>query len=191
MDNGGLRYPIDRRSNFSAMPKGGYTNIVSEAQTNLLMIRAANKISSEYEPYPLGIQNINQIKNWSPNGAPWDFKPQRDYLNPNSLYIMNGVAQQYEVAGNALWGAGMKAIGVPEWEAKLAAQAASLRDNNLKFDDPREQDAISYAYRASAVTSSPDESFFATDETSSSAAGRSLLYPNKPNTNMMRSVYGK
>jgi RHS repeat-associated protein len=184
--NSGVRYPLGQ---LFTVPKGGFTDIVSEKQVGFLMLSAANKISAEHDSLPLSIPNPTKIVNWSATGKPWDFKWQTDYLDPKSLYLMNGVAQQYDVAGNALWAAGMKKIGVPELAAKAGAEYYSLKSTG-KLDDARDQAGISYGYQYFDTSSTYNSFSFAGADTSS-AAGGYVIYPNKPNTNMTRSVYNK
>lgn len=97
--------------------------------------------------------------------------------------------------GNVNWGAGLNALGVSESTAKMGAQYQSLRVNGA-FDDPRDQEAISFGYslslpgfRGSGASGSWDSR--ASGSWGAGAAGGFLLYPNKSNLNMMQSVYSK
>jgi hypothetical protein len=133
-----------------------------------------------------------EIVNQSLPGQPWDTK---QYLPYASTFIVNGKAEQRDYVGNVAWGAGLNALGVGETTARLGAQGQSILAHGT-LDDPRDQEAISFGYTL------PLPSFQGAGATGSwgsgvsgswdsSANGGFVIYPNKPNTNMMQSVYSK
>jgi len=150
-------------------------------------MKAADKIDAEHQPVLGVFPNYRQITDMSREGKSWDFKWQRSYLDPSYLYMMNETAQQYDVAGNAMWAAGMKQIGVPELTARLGAQGYSMWSDH-KLDDPRDQFGIKYGYQPKLSAEVID---FDVNSLSSAANGGFVIYPNKANLNMTRAVYSK
>lgn len=140
-----------------------------------------------------GDASLREVRIQSGEGRPWDTKHS---LSNTSAYIINGKAELNDYVGNVTWGAGVNALGVGEGMARMGAQYQSLFRKNGGFDDPRDQEAISFGYtlplpsfRGSGASGSWDSG--ASGSWGASAGGGFLLYPNKSNLNTMRSVYRK
>jgi RHS repeat-associated protein len=106
-------------------------------------------------------------------GQPWDTK---QYLPPTSVYAINGKVELRDYVGNAIWGSGLNALGISQGAALAGAQIQGAL-SSVWQEDPRDQEAILFGY---SLPSS-----------SSQSGGGLLIYPNKPNTNQMQSVYSK
>jgi hypothetical protein len=117
------------------------------------------------------------------NGCTWDTK---QFLPYTSVYALNGKAELRDYVGNAIWGAGVNSLGISKG---LALFGASLqgKGSSLGIEDSRDQEAVRFGY---TMPTSP-QTGGASGSWDSSAAGGFLLYPNKPNTNQIQSVYSK
>ena len=100
------------------------------------------------------------------------------------MYIVNGVAQRNDYVGNVVWGATVRDYGVSEFVAHRGADYQSYTaDNGLWLDAPRDSAAISAGFDWNIN--------YADWGGSAGAGGGFVLYPSRPNTNMMSSVYRK
>lgn len=96
-----------------------------------------------YYDYPDDyINNYDYVRKESPEGKSMD---QKRFLNKKSLYIFNGIAMNYAEAGNAIWGAAIKRLGINFGIAQFGAEIYSLYANK-HFDQYNEVWAYTIGY---------------------------------------------
>lgn len=132
---------------------------------------------------------ITQVINQGMGGGSLDFKQS---LNPADLFTFNGELQTHDSLGNSAFAASLTQLGFSELSIRGGSQIQALIQTH-RLDMPGDQPALGAGInfnftKPSLFNTSPSNQFF-----SSPAAGNGgfVLYPNKPNTNMMRAVYSK
>jgi hypothetical protein len=180
----GATYPMGAGVIERTVQQGkSFDAVFDTKQTSALIDWGRSYIQNNRINGATGDAGFLEIAKQSGEGKPWDTK---HFLPPTSVYAINGKAELRDYVGNAIWGAALNSLGTSEWVARGGAQVQSIWANG-SLDDQRDQAAIHFGYTlpTSLQTSG------ATGSLGSSAAGGFLLYPNKPNTNQMQSVYSK
>ncbi|MFC5771194.1 RHS repeat-associated core domain-containing protein, partial [Thauera sinica] len=157
-----------------------FDNVIGAIQTAKIVDWGVSHIQNNRLSGASGDASLSEVNRQSGEGRVWDTK---QFLSPTSVYAINGKVELRDYVGNAIWGAGLRSLGISELVARIGAQVQSIRANG-SLDDPRDQQAIHFGYNF--PSSSNGGGGLGTD-----AADGFLLYPNKPNTNQMQSVYSK
>jgi hypothetical protein len=158
-----------------------FDNVIGAIQTAKIVDWGVSYIQNNRLNGATGDASWSEVGAQSQSGQPWDTK---QFLPSTSVYAINGKAELNDYVGNAIWGAGVNSLGVSELAARFGAEYQSIKANG-SFDDSRDQQAIHFGF------SFPVSSFSGGNSFGTGAAGGFLLYPNKPNTNQMQSVYSK
>jgi RHS repeat-associated protein len=177
-DSYGATYPMGsgtyQRTAVNGKP---FDSVIGPTQTSGIMQWGVSHIQNNRLNGSTGNASLWEVYKQSGEGKPWDTK---HYLSPSDVFVVNGKAEQRDYVGNAIWGAGVKSLGISETTARAGAHAQSLWANG-SFDDPRDQEAIRFGFTLN----------FTNTQNTSAAGGGFLIYPNKSNTNTMQSVYSK
>ena len=161
-----------------------FENVIGPGQTSQLIDWGRTVVTSNRLPFQSGSPSLAEIGIQSRPGGPWDTK---QYLPFKDVFIINGKAELRDYVGNPVWGTGLNALGVSQTTALFGAK---LQDafSSVGREDPRDQEAIKFGYSLTLPSSVPVST---SSWETGFAAGGFLLYPNKTNTNMTRSVYSK
>jgi len=116
---------------------------------------------------------ISQFTRESLSGGAFDFKQN---LNSENLFMFGGQLETPDFLGNVAFAAGANQLGFGEASIRIGSQAQAITQTG-SFDLPGDQRALGAGF---------DFNF-----TTPSASGGFVLYPSKPNTNMLQSVYRK
>ncbi|WP_347990396.1 RHS repeat-associated core domain-containing protein [Methylomonas sp. AM2-LC] len=196
----GVNYQVsDSNGNTASMGVGVYNMVVQQGnsfntvfnvnQTNSYINGGVNYILNNRLNGATGDASFDEIAQQSVTGGPWDTK---QYLPNNAVYFLNDQAELNDYVGNVIWAAGVNSLGLSQTTAIIGAQAYALKSNDT-FDDPRDQEAINYGYSLTLPlpTQSSGSLSLSDEEDSAAADGGFVIYPNKSNTNQIRSVYSK
>jgi RHS repeat-associated protein len=195
----GTNYLVRASANGTLYPMGAggfgqdpskFTQLIAPQQTSALIDWGRSHIQNNRLFGAGGEASLAETLIQSLPGAAWDTK---QYLPRNALYVINGKAELNDYVGNAIWGAGVNSLGISQ---SVATFGATLQGTMRGGEDPRDQEAINFGYslplpsfRGSGASGSWDSG--GASGLWGSAGGGFLLYPNKANSNMMRSVYSK
>jgi hypothetical protein len=130
-------------------PERGYNDVISQPSTaNLADSMIAKNADKSLPIFP---RLMDVYENSAPGGK-YDFKfyPERstpcslcfDYRN---MYVVDGVARQYDYPANLVWGAVVESKGIPLWGALAGSAFQAGRDEN-RPEDSRDFGAITRGY---------------------------------------------